>query len=354
MIPTILHRYYLKELMKVFALVLGCLFGLYVLIDYTSRASSLKLSLPDLGQYYLFTFVDRLDILVPFALLISGIKVLCQSNLRQELVAMRASGFSSTRLLSPMLWAGLAATMAIYLNTQYFVPDSTRWINMVEELYTPNHSGEERRSVHKISLTDGSRLLFLGYDHSHNLFLSSYWVRSLDDIYRIKRLSPYTIPPTGYLVEHLTRDQAGHLVPAETYEKITFADMEFDPEELQETVVMPNERSLVQLWQHLPADNSAVTYEKAQIEAAFYKKMAMPWLCLIALLAPAPFCVVHRRPLRVLFIFAGSIFALFALFILLSVGNTLAQSQLVSPLWTLALPMVWVTSFSLWRFFRMG
>ncbi len=358
---TILHRYFLKELLKVFALVLGCLFGLYVLIDYTSRASSLGLNLSELSQYYLYMFIERLDVLMPFALLIAGMKTLCQSNLRQELVAMRASGYSMPRLLLPLVWVGLLATSLAYVNTQWLLPQSLQWINGLEDLHSLERAPDNDRTVHKINLKDGSTLLYLTYDRARERFFQCYWLKSFNDIYRIKYITPEPFPPTGHFVQHLVRDGQGRLLPTEMVADLTFPEMHFDLTELSEKLTTPSERSLTQLWERLPSrwqtqndtPSSHISHERAVIEAAFYKKMAIPWLCMIALLAPAPFCVAHRRPLRVFFVFAAAIFGIFAFFILLSVGHTLTHSQLASPTTTLIAPTLLAVALSVYAYARM-
>ncbi len=337
---TILHRYFLFELVKIFLLILSCLFGLYVIIDYTSRASSLGLSFSDLSHYYAYIFINRLEVLVPFALLLAGIKTVCQSNLRQELVAMRASGHAMSRLLIPLVWVGLLGTTFIYVNTQWLLPHSLQSINRIEDKYAAGESRGSKQMVHSYPLNDGSRLLYVAFDHSRERFVQSYWVRSFDDIYRIRYLTPEPSPPKGLHVERLQRNKDGLMLPTETLAEVSFPDMHFNIEDLAEALTLPAERSLTQLWQRLPNADDAVSYDRAQIEAAFYKKLVMPWLCFIALLIPAPFCVAHRRPLRVFFIFAVSIFGLFSLFVWLSVGNTLVQSQLAEPLYILVGPIV--------------
>ena len=191
------------------------------------------------------------------------------------------------------------------------------------------------------------------YDRSKHLFVNAFWIRSLDDIYRISSLKPDGTPPTAFHVEHLTRAADGSLVPAAFYEQLALTGMVFSQEEIAETVILPSERSLTQLWERLPSIDGEVTYTGAQIQAAFYKKTVMPWLCVIALLAPAPFCVPHRRPLRVFVLFCFSMFSLFTLTVLLSMGHTLTQSQLLDPWLALVLPMAILNAVAIVRFCRM-
>jgi lipopolysaccharide export system permease protein len=352
MTPIILHRHYLKELLKAFCLVLIGLFTLYVLVDYTSRASGFKLSLVQLSSYYLYTFVQRLDVLVPFALLIAGIKTLVQSNLAQELVAMRASGYALSFLLRPYLWVGFAATFAMYANLQYLTPVAAETVNTFEDQYSLQRKSSQPAVVHPITLADGSRLLYHSYDHSRKCLINCFWIQSFDKILRIETLFPFSVPPTGQGVEHFSRNAEQQIISLQINPEEVFPTLSLDHQLIAEAVSLPSERSLSQLWQRLSTGQRTTNYEQAQIQAAFYKRMAMPWLCIIALLAPVPFCSAHRRPLRVFAMFSAGIFGLFAVVVLLSVGNTLTQSQLLGPLWTLIIPMAALVSLSLVRFFR--
>src|SRR5262245_5420866 len=87
---TIWGRYFVKETLKVLILFIVCFYGLYVLIDFSSHATSyhhhhIRFRLSELTSYYLSDFVKRLDVLLPFALLISTIKTLCSLNVHNEL-----------------------------------------------------------------------------------------------------------------------------------------------------------------------------------------------------------------------------------------------------------------------------
>lgn len=341
----ILHRYYSLRLTKLSFSVLFTLFGLYALIDYTSRTSSLCLPFSDLGSYYLYTFISRLDILAPFALLIAVITTLCQSNLKQELVAMQAAGISFTQLLSPFIWLGLFVTASIYLSTQFLVPLSMSWIMQAEDIRIL----QSHQNVHKMSLRDGSRLLYLHYDRIHGHFIKSYWIRSLDDIYRIQILKIESKPAVGYTVEHLKRDRNGALIPSSYHEEIELP-LAFYAEEIVETTTLPSERSLTQLWVKLFKRHLS-GYERAQVEASLYKKLVMPWLCFIALIGPIPYCIRYKRPLKIFQVFAGSLLALFLLFVLLSVGFTFTQNQLLPPFFALLLPTMAAVFIVSWRFY---
>jgi len=330
----ITKRHYASKIVGSFVLFLGLIFSLYVLVDYTSRATNFDLSTPDLAIYYLFTFISRLDVLAPFASLTAVIQTVTQSNSRNELVAIRASGQSLSSALSPLVLIALITTACIYVNEQLAIPKAIRWIEEMET--SQSQRPEEGHVVRHLALRDGSQLLFRSYSRSRKEFGDSYWLRGNNDLFRMQALSLYESIPEAHYVEHLQRDEAGRMVLVEQWTKMSLPDLRINQQDLLQTVTPPLERSLTQLWSQLPAKNEARLPKDASFEAAFWKKMALPWLCLIATLAPVPFCIPHKKPLRIFYIFAGGLFGLFILYIALSAGYTLATHDL-APAW-LVLP----------------
>ncbi len=348
----ILHRYFTRELLKIFFLFIVCFFFLYILIDYTSRLSSLGLSFSELAVMYGCILLRRIEILAPFALLVAGIKVLCQANIRNELVALRACGLPLQKLLSPLLTVGLAFTALMYLNLQFAVPIAQRQIREIEDTY----SGRFKRSSHPVqglAMNEGQHLIYREYDlHTHQ-FHQVFWVKSMDDVYRIRTLSPFMTPPIGESIQHLQRDENGNLLLAESIPHAEFHDMIFDRHELQETLTPPDDRSLFQLWRRLPSGNKSMTHEQMLVRAAFYRKLAIPLLCLIAMLLPAPACTAFRRPLKVFFIYCVAMICLVAIYLAFNAAYTIAQGQSTSPMWTLLLPMTGLLGLGYLRFARM-
>lgn len=348
----ILHRYFTRELLKVFFLFIFCFFFLYTLLDYTSRLSSLGLNFRELVVMYGCILLRRIEILAPFALLVAGIKVLCQANVRNELVALRGCGLPLQRLLSPLLTVGLAFTALMYLNLQFAVPFAQRQIREIEDTY----SGRFKRSSHPVqglSMNDSQHLIYREYDLHTNKFQQVFWVKSMDDVYRMRSLAPFETPPIGESIQRLIRNADGNLLLAESIPYAEFPDMIFDRAALQETLTPPDDRSLLQLWRRMPKSKTHMTHEQRLVRAAFYRKLAAPLLCLLALLLPAPACTAFRRPLKVFFIYCAAMIALVAIYLAFNAAYTIAQGQSFSPIWTLFLPMLGLLGFGYLRFARM-
>lgn len=355
-LTRIWERYFLREMAKVFILFLFGFYALYILIDYSNHSGSFHhhhFRFFDIVKFYAFEFITRMDILVPFAILIAFIKTICTCNANNELVALLASGIPLKRLLRPFVLFGIFFTFVIYFNTEVLQPFAVRNHNQLEQSRIKKKQKKYKHAfIQQIALNDNTSIIFQNYDNASQRFFDAYWIRSIDDIYRIKHLSPYAPIPTGDFVEHLQRNQDGNLIITESQEKKSFPDMQFDKKVLLETVSMPNELSLSALKEKLPASGKIHSEKDAEILTSFYYKLAFPWLCLLAIIAPAPFCTRFSRTLPVFFIYALSIFALVAFYIIMDAAVVLGERQAVSPETAIWLPFILIFGFFSYKFAR--
>lgn len=352
------ERYFLKEMAKFFFLFLFCFYGLYVLIDYASHTSALphhhtSIKQQEMIRYYVFIFASRAEILIPFALLIALIKTLCSLNSSRELVALLAGGFKLSVLLRPFLLIGLFFTFLLFLNEQFLLPDALKKLRHIED------SNKHQRSRNKLAmavrhlvLEDGSLLLFQSYDTAQERFFDVYWIESIDRIYRIKYLYPYTSTVTGYFVDQLIRQPSGELAHQESFDKLYFNTIRFNQEVLQSTLIEADALSLSDLWQQLPSNQEDLSEKESKIRTAFYWKLVIPWLCLLAILAPIPFCLSFSRTLPVFFIYVCGVFGLIAFYLLLDAAQVISKRQVLDPLWAITVPFLTLLAFFSWRFIK--
>jgi len=356
---TIWERYFLRETTKTLLLFIGGFYGLYVLIDYSVHSSSVHhhahFHWNQLTLYYLCEFVRRLDVMLPFALLIATVKTLFNLTLHHELVALMASGIKLKRLLRPFVQLGLFCVLLIYFNHELLLPKATKMLKRIESSYAKMRSKKKnhRPSVQYLTLEDGSTILFQRYDPSLNRFFDAYWVRSADDIYRIKYLYPEPEKPVGYFVDHLLRDVDGNLVIAQTSAEQSFPNIRLNKKRLINTISSPDEQSFSSLWEQIPLHQNLLSEKEAQVLSSFYFKLAMPWLCLLAIIAPAPFCVRFSRQLPVFFVYAFSIFGLVSFHLVMNAANVLGSRQVVAPFWAIWTPFAAFFGYFIWRYAKL-
>jgi lipopolysaccharide export system permease protein len=350
------HRYFLKEFFKTFFLFLLCFYGLYCLIDYSGHTSSLNHShgsfgIRDIIFYYLSEFSRRFDIIVPFGLLLATARTLLLFNSRSELVALMAGGYSLRSLLAPFLLVGLAMTLLSYANEEWLQPIASRHIKSIEDRYAILK--KKKRGIptaHHILLGDGSLLIFQTYLEDQELFKDLFWIRSTDDITRMESLKAFSTPPEGFGVEQLRRQKEGHMNVVNAYDVVALNDFVLNKNQLMETIAQPTLFSISHLWQKIP--ESPKSEKEAAVLTAFTKKMLLPWLSLFAILITAPFCVVFGRQIPTFMIYACSIFALVALYLVFDAGEVIAKRQLVHPYTALFTPLVLAGIYPLWKYMR--
>lgn len=359
LLGTIWERYFLKEVIKFFSFFLGCFYGLYVLIDYASHTSALashhiQIGWQEIGKYYLFIFASRAEILIPLAFLVALIKTLCQLNVHYELVAFMASGIKLRTLLRPFASIALLLTLLLFINEQFWMPTALKRLRRIEDgTKHQKHRHLLSMAVRHLILEDGTVFIYQSYDSALERFFDAYWIRSIDDVYRMKYLSPYGEVPIGYFVDRLIRQPNGVFTTQASSEQMPIPDLHFNHEILLSALMEPDGLSLTELWEQLPSLSQEELPEKeTKILTAFYWKLSIPWLSFIAFLAVTPFCLIFSRQLPIFFIYVCGIFGLLALYLLLDAAQVIAKRQVLAAEWALGLPFLVISAFCGWRFIK--
>ena len=359
MLTAIWERYFLKQFIRMFFLFLFCFYGLYVLIDYASHTSALahhQIQIPwyEVARYYLFVFASRAEILLPLSLVIAFVQTVCMLNSHQELVALMASGFNLKLLMRPFLLMGLLCVFLMYANEEFLLPEALRKLRRIEDATKHQRNRHTPRlAVNHVILEDGSLLIFQDYDTAKERFFDAYWIQSIDSIYRIKYLSPSPSIPVGFFVDHLVRQPTGELLQEVAYQELTFPAMQFNQELLHSTILEPDILSISELAMQAIEVSPELNEKESKILTAFYWKLIIPWLCLLAILAPAPFCVRFSRQLPIFLIYVCSLFGLIAFYMFMDAAQVVAKRQVLSPLWAICLPFFATFGFFGWRYVKM-
>lgn len=353
------QRYILKEVFQVLFLFLLCFYGLYMVIDYASHASTFlqhntRFAWDTLVVYYACEFIHRADVLIPFALLVATVRTLTKLNQTNELTALRAAGIPLKTLMRPLIFTGLLFTILLYANEQWLTPEGMNFYKHIQN----RHSSKKRKAENQLAaehlvLQDGSTLIFQDYDLSEGQFFDVYWVRSPEEIFRIKSLDPNENPPVGRHVDQLARNADRQLAVVSTEKERSFPGMVFNKKTLMETIVSPEDLSLSMLWEKWPQGNLIKSEKESQVVSALYRKLIAPWLCLMAVLAPIPLCVRFSRQIPVFFLYAINIFGLVAIYLILDSTQVLGKRQVLDPALVIWTPFVFFFSLFAWRFCRL-
>lgn len=330
-------KYITKKFLTTFALLLFGFYALFILLDFSAHSSYFPKNMDSRYKniiiFYLCEFINRVDVLIPFALLIACIKTLSELNLNNEIVGMLAGGVSKKKILAPLLCIGIFFSVLMYLNAQFLVPISLNKLKMFsDEKKRYKKKKNELPFVQHLSLQDSSLLIFQDYNPEKKYFFDVYWVPSIDEIYRMEILNLNHPYPEGNNVQHFVRSENGSLFLKKFEDKTTFSNLFFN-KHILETMILPEELSLTQLWEKIQWHGDISSEKGSKILTLFFFKMIIPWICIFVILLPAPFCMTFSRNYSVFFIYAFSIIGLVSFFTIHQSLEILSKRQVIHPQW---------------------
>ncbi len=349
-------RYIVKEFMKLFLFFLFSFYFLYVVIDYSTHVQEFvhgkNLPFWKILQYYSLQFIKRADILFPLGLLLGTIKVLCQLNTNKELLAFQSAGIRMKKLLTPLLFiGGICAVLNIGIN-EFVVPKS---LNFIDKFYDSHlrHSyrGNRAEPLHVLHLDDHSKLVYQYYDHAREAFFDVIWIKSPDDLWRMRYLKIDPDHPQGQWVDHLTRNEEGAFEKTRSFANLIFRDLEWSQDMPRRGYVPYENRSISALWK-LKGDPLLSNYDHQEIFTQLLFKLTMPFLSLLVIIAITPFCTMYSKNLPQLLIYACGIFGFVAFIALMDASVILGESDTVSPYVAVLSPFIILLTFFSWRLAR--
>jgi lipopolysaccharide export system permease protein len=341
------ERYFYTEICKTFFFLLFCLFALYVTLDLMAHIKDLRdgqTSIFTWIVYYLCTFSRRLDVLLPFVVLIGSIRILLSFQAQNVLVALLTSGLSLKTVLKPFINASLIAACILFVNYEWVLPIAQPHAVFIQENdFGKKTLTEEDRSVREVRLKDASKMIYQSYDAENQKFEDVFWVASLDKIYHIKTLDCSGQTPEGHMVDLISRDRSGFLQKSASFSEIKLNDMHFDEDYLKNSVILPRDQSISRLFRQMKLFMSQDSDKSADIKTNFFYKLTCPLMSLLAFIAVSPFCVRFTRSIPHFMLYLLAISGLFCFLLLLQVVFVLAKSQFAPAWFAFALP--WAAAF---------
>ena len=119
---TILHRYVLLELLRVFALALVAITGILVMAGVVAEASQQGLGPSQIYKLVPFLIPGTLPYTVPATVLFAVSVVFGRMSADNELTAIKAAGIPITRVLIPAFLLGIALSATVYVLYREFIP----------------------------------------------------------------------------------------------------------------------------------------------------------------------------------------------------------------------------------------
>lgn len=355
-------RYILKEIIKVFTLVLFGFFFLYCVFDYSLHMQDFlkdkKIQLLDFFIYYGHLFIKRAELLVPLAMLIATIKVLSSFNSHRELLALQVAGLSFKKLLRPFFLLGAVCTLYSFVSVEFFLPTSLAYLDNFHNSHF-KHSEQRHKiynlktkdKLHTIPLKDRSKVVYQYFDSAQDAYFDVIWIRSPGDLWRIKYLKIGDHSPQGKYVDHFVRDSQGFFEKAQSYIFYEFSDLKWDRETVFSPLV-PYENLKTSDLIKTASLKTTTSYEKSEVMTNFFYKCAMPLLPLLVILGAAPFCVRYSRTQMAFFTYATGIFGFITFYLIMNAAVILGENHVFSPFVAIFTPFIFCCLVFGWKFYK--
>lgn len=131
---SILKRYVFKQFLQIYALTLGGLVGIFVIIDGFERLDEFVIRSAPVSHfflYYLYKIPFILFFMAPQSVLLATVITLAALSRNNEFTAMKACGISVTRITLPILSSSVIIALLVVTLNEFVTPVTSARMNYI-------------------------------------------------------------------------------------------------------------------------------------------------------------------------------------------------------------------------------
>ncbi len=333
----ILDRYILGKFLAIIFFSLIALNSIFIVVDVVENISEfLDKGTPTaiIIQYYTFFIPYIIVLTLPLAMLLASMFSIGMLAKHSELVAMKASGLSLVRILSPLLLSSFAISILIIFFAEFVVPKANSAKAEIKAKYIDKKSSFSRASIANLALHDrANRYIFIG---NYNAFDSS--AQKISIITReqgriVERIDAELMrwQDGHWLFENVAkRDLRSEQEKLTLFETVDSLEFEFLPGDLGAVQKKPEEMSYEELQKFITeVRRNGGDSDRWLVD--LYLKIAFPFANFIIVLFGAPLAASRVRSSGAVGV-ALSFFFCFFYFGAVKVGQTLGQTGTLPPM----------------------
>ncbi len=342
----ILDRYLLRSFIVPLAASLVAFLAISIIVDLFERLDTFidnHVSFSVILEYYLAKLQFLAALILPISSLIATLFSLGGMARRNELVAMTASGIGLSRILRPVLLAGLGVSLLASTLTIEIVPRANEVSTDIldhEIRGRPRLSGDQRVDLNYLG-AGGRYFLMRAFDGTKNS-MSDVVVQQFAEGTLVRRIDARRADwKDGTWLFHdgflRTFFEDGH-VEAEPFKERAFPEIQERPHDFLRPIKEPNEMPLGELLEHTKrARLSGGDVTRLLVEK--HRRIAFPFANFVVVLLGAPLTGAIRRGGHTVG-FAAALLVGFLYYVLLEVGGTFGLSGQLPPIVAAWLPNI--------------
>jgi lipopolysaccharide export system permease protein len=299
----ILSRYITREFLKFLFLWIAIFFLIFFVVELFERINVIivhKAPLYLLLEYFLYTTPLFLSQTLPFSTLLAALITLGLLARNNEVVAMKAHGVSTYRIMVPLLVLAALVTAFIFLSNETIVPYSAR---KARYIWSVKIKGEEERGFFKLN-----KIWYRGENIIYNIhllepkqdILKGVTIYRFDDLFNLRqRVDAREAQWNGEgwtFYQVAIRDfLPGGEVSTESYAERDIPVPE-RPEDFKRGMKDPEEMTYRELKEYVQ-ELASEGYDPTRYVVDLHHKVAFPFLTLIMVLMGSPLALAasHGR-----------------------------------------------------------
>lgn len=312
--------------------------SVYLCIDFLQKADDFikhKASSGHVLAYFIYTLPAIITPSIPIAALMATLLSLGNLSRHNEIIAMRSSGVSFRKIITPVLLAGLIISVFGFINNELIMPVYSARANHIRNVEIEKKQEivffQQRRlwirgpenSIVNIEFISPNRLEMFGiniYKMNPDFTLRErIMAKKLvweDGAWRLKDSRKYVLSKNGVTT---------HLVEGEIFNVVE------SPKDLGMIVRSAAEMNFTELWDYVRR-LKATGYNLPQFEVDLYSKLAFPLSSLLMVMIASPLSVQRVRSGGAGWSIAFAVLIAFVYWALMSIGTALGRTGALPPL----------------------
>lgn len=332
----ILPRYIQSRFWKMFLFILLGIIILFVVVDLVENVDKFldkKVPKGIIVQYYLFFIPYIVVLTLPVATLLSTVFTVGTLSKDNELVAMKALGFSLYSVVASLIIVGFLVSLGSFIISEGIAATANKKKAEISRQYL-SKSRSSKRNIRNIQIQEPPNkivsmdLFEVGNKTGKNIKIETFEGSKL--ISRIDSPEIYYENEKWFIVTGYERIFEGESELARSIQEARFFDFQFTPKEIMMTQIRPDEMNFNEL-KHFIFRIRQSGGEVYRWLTDYYLRISFPLNNMIIVLFSIPLAY-NRRKKSLAVGFGLSLIVCFVFFGMIKVGQTLGQNGHISPM----------------------
>jgi lipopolysaccharide export system permease protein len=333
----ILSGYIMTRTLRPLIFIFLGFIGIFILVDLFDHAHTFIDNQVGVGivcAYYVYSMPFIFVLTAPVAMLLATLLSVGGMSRRNEIMAMKGSGLSLTRILAPVLLLAAMLSVANLLVAEYAVPPATRHKIEIEDTHLRGQRSDPRLRRDLIYMRPDGAMILVRRFNTRTQTMEEVTIEEFDERLRPRMRidaatarweSDHWILESGRL-RRFTADGES-VTPFDTME---LSPGDPTPEDLVRRELEPEERGFFDLRNYIAKLKAGGNYPRA-LEVQLHLKVAFPFVTLIMTMLGAPLAARTRRS-GFAIAFASALAISFFYYGSIQVAQVLGRQGILSPL----------------------